>query len=176
MNHLRTEKLQVTTMKGLAPVSVTSPRHYTLTHSDMGGDLFLSIGPHYDQQKLEGWQTRLMRDEVLAKWTVSDKGRWQLEVFCHVSGGLVVGTANWRLNIFQYHMPMVLEAFRFGDQKLFQAFPQLNKAHVIVHFQAKQAKYNRTEHYGHIGNYCLQPSVNSNPKGLIPQTPTLEPA
>lgn len=176
MTYLRPEKLHVTMMKGVAPVSVTSPRYYTLTHSDMTGDLFLSIGPDYDRQKLEGWQTRLMRDEVLAHWTVNERGRWQLEVCCHVSGGFVIGTANWRLNIFQHHMPMVLEAFRHGDRQLFQAFPQLDKAPVLVHFQAKQAKFNRTESFGHIGQYRLRHVINSNSREWVPPTPVAEPA
>ncbi|MGE8081491.1 staygreen family protein [Peribacillus loiseleuriae] len=40
-------------------------RKYTLTHSDVTGELFLSIGNHYDLPAIN----LKIRDEVLAKWT-----------------------------------------------------------------------------------------------------------
>ena len=44
------------------------PRKYTLTHSDITGDLFLSIGPDYDYKKISNFYSKLLRDEVLAEW------------------------------------------------------------------------------------------------------------
>ena len=71
--------------------------------------------------QIAGWYTRLMRDEVLAEWQAGEPP--VLHVHCHVSGGLVVGTAGWRASIFRQHMPMVLEAFWRGDQGLLAGFP-----------------------------------------------------
>jgi len=58
-----------------------------------------------------------MRDEVLADWRKDDDGS-ALHVYCHVSGGLVLGTAGWRYAIFQHELPLVLEAFGYGDRAL----------------------------------------------------------
>ena len=44
------------------------PRRYTLTHSDATGKLFLTIEMDYDREQIDGWYTRLVRDEVLAEW------------------------------------------------------------------------------------------------------------
>ncbi|MGD8822556.1 MAG: staygreen family protein, partial [Anaerolineales bacterium] len=63
---------------------------YTLTHSDLTGELFLSMGAEYDNSALSGLLQRFMRDEVLAAWN-EEGGRPILKVHCHVSGGLILG-------------------------------------------------------------------------------------
>lgn len=68
MGRLRPEKLHVTFAPGTQIEGPTVPRCCTLTHSDMTGDLFLTIGSTYDEQQISGLYTRLMRDEVLAEW------------------------------------------------------------------------------------------------------------
>jgi len=71
--------------------------------------------------------TRLMRDEVLAELTDEGAG-FVLRVYCHVSGGFVIGTARWRYNIFQSELPLALEAIRYGDGTLFDNNPHLDDA------------------------------------------------
>ncbi len=93
-----------------------------------------------------------MRDEVLAEWREDTNGT-ALHVCCHVSGGLVFGSARWRYAIFQRELPLVLEALRFGDRKLFEAQPELDRAPIYVHFQATQPRYNRTEGWGVPADY-----------------------
>jgi hypothetical protein len=130
------------------------PRRYTLTHSDATGDLFLTVGPDYDRKQLSGWQTRFMRDEVLAEWREEgENGERTLHVHCHVSGGLVAGPAGWRYAIFKRELPLVLEAFRFGDRELFQAHPELDEARILVHFHATQPSYNQVEPWGAPSDY-----------------------
>lgn len=158
MGHLNPEKLHVRMSFGTDQITLMEPRRYTLTHSDLTGDLFLTIGPHYDRKAISGFYTRLMRDEVLAEWIV-DKDGSALHVYCHVSGGLVFGFPGWRYNIFRYHLPQVLEAFRYGDKVLFESLPELDRAAVIIHFQASQPRYCRVENWGKIGEYRLQDSV-----------------
>jgi hypothetical protein len=147
MGRLKPEKLHVRFVSGAAPEGPITPRRYTLTHSDATGDLFLTIGPDYDQQQISGWYTRLLRDEVLAEWREEENGP-ALYVHCHVSGGLVVGSARWRDAIFQRELPLVLEAFRFGDRRLFETQPELDQAPIRVHFHATQPRYNRVESWG----------------------------
>ena len=152
MGRLRPEKLHVRFAPDILPEGPITPRRYTLTHSDATGDLFLTIGPDYDRKQVSGWYTRLMRDEVLAEWR-EDKEEPSLHVYCHVSGGLVFGTAAFRDAIFRQELPLVLEAFRFGDRKLFEAHPDLDGVQIQVHFRARQRRYNRSESWGTPADY-----------------------
>lgn len=152
MTRLNPDKLHVRFASTSAPEGPIAPRRYTLTHSDATGDLFLTIGPDYDRQQLAGWQTRLMRDEVIAEWQ-PDEGGPALHLHCHVSGGLVFGGAGMRDAIFRRELPLVLETFRFGDGALFEAHPELDQAPIWVHFHAAQARYDRTERWGVPADY-----------------------
>lgn len=42
---LRPKKLHVKHVVRIGPIDPISPRRYTLTHSDITGELFLTIGP-----------------------------------------------------------------------------------------------------------------------------------
>jgi hypothetical protein len=152
MSRLNPEKLHVRFVSNVTPERPTTPRRYTLTHSDRTGDLYLTIGSDYDQQQIAGWYTRLMRDEVLAEWREEEEGL-ALHVHCHVSGGLVFGLAGCRYAIFQHELPLALEAIRFGDRRLFESQPALDQASILVHFHATQRRYNRTESWGVPGDY-----------------------
>lgn len=154
MSRLRPEKLHVQFRSGVAPTGPIMPRRYTLTHSDATGDLFLTVGTEYDRKQISGWYTRLMRDEVLAEWREDEEGP-ALHVYCHVSGGLILGTARWRYEIFRHELPLVLEAFRFGDRQLFEVHPALDKAPIRIHFAATQRRYRRVERWGTPADFRL---------------------
>jgi hypothetical protein len=154
MTRLRTEQLHVALAEGVALDGPVVPRRYTLTHSDATGDLFLTIAPDYDRKQISGVYTRVMRDEVLAEWLEKDAGP-VLHVHCHVSGGIVLGTAGARYAIFRRELPLVLEAFRYGDRQLFEAHPELDRAPIQVNFHARQAQYNRVETWGTPVDYAL---------------------
>ena len=128
------------------------PRCYTLTHSDRTGELFLTIARDYNREQVGGWYTRLMRDEVLGQWT-QEGGEYALHLYCHVSGGILFGTAGMRYNIFQRHMPLVLGAFHEGDGAMYGKSPELKNTPVSVHFSAWQKRYRKTEMWGSIGEY-----------------------
>ena len=134
MERLNPDKLHVTYLTGTTPESLALPRRYTLTHSDVTGELFLSIGSEYDTKQISGLYTRLMRDEVLAELAEEEDGL-VLRVHCHVSGGFVLGTANWRYNIFHSELRLVLEAIRYGDKVVFEQSPQLDNKPVLIHFK-----------------------------------------
>jgi len=137
---------------GVSHDSLKVPRRYTLTHSDLTGDLFLTIGSDFDLEKLSGWKAKLMRDEVLAEWLVNEDV-FSLHVFCHVSGGFVFGKAEWRYNTFKKELPLVLEAIRYGDRELFEANPELDKSKIVVNFQSSQKRFQRTEVWGELSDY-----------------------
>jgi hypothetical protein len=95
-----------------------------------------------------------MRDEVLAELR-TDSEELSLNVYCHVSGGLVFGRAKWRYNIFCSELSLALEAIRFGDKAFFDHDPKLDQVPILVHFKSTDEKYNKTEKWGLLGDYNL---------------------
>jgi len=152
MKRLNPEKLHVTYLPGAGQTEPLSPRRYTLTHSDFTGDLFLSVGSDYDREKVSQWYTKLMRDEVLAEWEMENDEPC-LMLHCHVSGGVVFGWAGMRNGIFHRELPLALEGIRFGDRRLVDAHPKLDKANIWVRFHATQTRYEVKENWGHLSDY-----------------------
>jgi hypothetical protein len=152
MSRLDPRKLHVQFAAGVTAEGPLSARRYTLTHSDSTGDLFLTVAPEVDKKQISGWYTRLMRDEVVAEWQEGAEGS-ALHVFCHVSGGLVFGSAGIRYGIFQRELPLVLEAFRWGDATLFETRPELDRAPIWIHFRSTDRRYHKTERWGTPGDY-----------------------
>ncbi len=154
MSRLNPEKLHVKLVPGTEPSSPLVPRCYTLTHSDTTGDLYLTVGAEHDRKQISGWYTRLMRDEVLAEWDDEESGP-KLHVHCHVSGGLVLGSAKWRDAIFRRELPLVLEALRLGDRALYEERPGLDRAPIWVHLHAADPEYDRVERWGTPADYIV---------------------
>ena len=152
MDHLITEKLHVRYLNGSTSDGPSYPRCYTLTHSDSTGDLYLTIGPIYDLKQIAGWYTRFMRDEVLAAWEKNGQ-EMVLHVDIHVSGGLILGSAKWQDKIFCQHMPLVLEALRYGDREWIENHPELDQAPIKIHFHATHPNYDRVESWGILHDY-----------------------
>ncbi|MBN2463557.1 MAG: staygreen family protein [Dehalococcoidia bacterium] len=146
MQRLNPDKLHVTYSTGATPEQLVLPRRYTLTHSDITGELFLSIGSNYDIKQISRLYTRLMRDEVLAELT-GDEDNLVFRVYCHISGGFCFGTARFRYNIFQSELPLVLEAIRYGDQVLFKQNPELDNAPVLINFKSTDNRFNKVENW-----------------------------
>lgn len=152
MTELNFNKLHIDFDNGLNDQGSKVPRCYTLTHSDITGDLFLTVGLTYDHEKLSGLYGKLMRDEILGEWKNED--RLSLHIHCHCSGGIVLGSANWRDSIFRHHMPTVLQAICYGDQSfIVEENPEFQKAPVYVHFHAKQKSLDRIEKWGIIQDF-----------------------
>jgi hypothetical protein len=148
------EKLQIKILEGVDSKRPINNRHYTLTHSDFSGDLFLSIGLEFDRKAISGLYTRLMRDEVLAEWLKQEEN-FSLHVYCHVSGGIILGTAGWRYSIFKRELPLVLRCICNGDKELFDEHPKLKNCNIFVYFKSKNKKYNKVEKWGTPKDYFL---------------------
>lgn len=154
MSRLDPEKLHVR-VEGVSLNVFALPRRYTLTHSDRSGDLFLTIGVDFDHEQISGLYTRLMRDEVLAEWKMS-QNNFCLHVYCHVSGGFVFGTASLRESIFRREMSLVLEAIRQGDRELIDGNSRLDQAEVLVHFRKSKNDTCKIEEWGPLRKYKLR--------------------
>jgi hypothetical protein len=152
MKRLKPEKLQVTYLAGTDPENLILPRRYTLTHSDITGRLFLSIGKDYNTKQFANFYTRLMRDEVLAE-LCQEGDNLLFRAYCHVSGGFVFGTARLRYNIFRRELQLVLEAIRYGDRTLFEKNPELDNTTVLIHFKSTVKRFDQIEKWGTMADY-----------------------
>ena len=154
LSRLNPSKLHVSFGHNVTDDHPVVSRRYTLTHSDTTGQLFLTIDTEYDKRQISGWYTRLMRDEVLAEWQKAKAGPI-LHVYCHISGGLVFGNAGWRYAIFKRELPLVLEAFRFGDRMLYLTHPELDNATIKIHFSSHHQRYRKVENWGFPKDYRI---------------------
>ncbi len=131
-------------------VTKTSPvknRTYTMTHSDETGDLFVTIGLDYAEDK-----TNAIQDQVYLKWLpLGDKNFLYGEVI--ISGEGIEGSASKRNEIFKREMPLALQAIYIADQPFFEANPELADTPVMIDFKSSDAQYNKLYNYGAIGNY-----------------------
>ena len=152
VKRLNPDKLHTTFTQGTLPDKFTLPRRYTLTHSDFTGDLYLTISSDFNMKQCSGLYTRLMRDEVFAEVLETEEG-YALQVYCHISGGFVFGTAKYRYDIFQRELPLVLESFRYGDAVMFENVAEVGELPVIIHFRSNKSLYNRKENWGIISDY-----------------------
>jgi len=94
-----------------------------------------------------------MRDEVLAELS-RNVDNFVFRVYCHVSGGFVIGTAKWRYNVFKSELPLVLEAIRYGDKALFEKNPELDHIPVYIHFLSDKRLYNIIEQWTTLDAYA----------------------
>lgn len=122
-------------------------RKYTLTHSDITADLFLTIGLQFAYDKVHA-----MRDEVLAEWRTNN-GIPFLYVYVYVDGQFGPVVSAVRNEIFRRELPLVLEAIRYGDRMFFMAHPELGNAPVWIHFDSANPVYNRFENRGTPNDY-----------------------
>jgi hypothetical protein len=146
------DRLHTRFLYGVDAEGPVAERCYTLTHSDRTGDLFLSIGSHYDDDALQSLQVRLERDEVLAQWARTDRG-WTLELHMMAQGGLpLFGTGSMRRDIFRHYRPLVLRAIGRGDREFLEAHEELAEAPVIACFHWRRGR-TECESWGRLADW-----------------------
>jgi len=151
MSKLNPEKLSVELRQGVTSTKPIIPRRYTLTHSDITAELFLTIGLNYAYDKISA-----MRDEVLGEW-VNVKNQYFYRVYLYVDGQFGAAAAVIRNRIFVRELPLALEAIRYGDDKFFSVHPELNHVPIIVYFISTIPKFNRIENWGTFSKYEISP-------------------
>lgn len=146
MGKLNPEKLYVEFRPGVTTTQPILGRKYTLTHSDITAELFLTIGLQFAYDKITS-----MRDEVLAEWRNSNCGLF-LYVYVYVGdyGPAVNGIRN---TIFRRELPLALEAVVYGDKKFFTFNPPLINAPIWIQFDSTDPTYNRFEYWGTAMDY-----------------------
>jgi hypothetical protein len=118
-----------------------------LTHSDITGDLFLTVDTDYAYDKINK-----MRDEVLGQWKTSEE-KLYLYVYVSVDGNSGTTRAFLRNDIFRRELPLALEAIIRGDDRFFNKHEELNESNIWVHFGSKDPRYRKIEYWGTPNDY-----------------------
>ena len=162
MSRLDPEKLTVEFREGVTETAPIIPRRYTLTHSDITAELFLTIAPSYAYDKIN-----VMRDEVLGEWLVVEESL-RYYVYLYVDGQLGQGMASIRNYVFRRELPLALEAIRYGDRRLFDTNPGLDQSPIIVYFLSANPEYNKVENWGTFAEYDITaPGDNIIPESTM---------
>lgn len=147
MKTLNPEKLYVEFRPGATMTEPVLGRKYTLTHSDITANLFLTIGLQFAYDKVN-----IMRDEVLAEWRIYN-GNLFLFVYVYIDGQFGPAISAVRNAIFRHELPLALEAIRYGDRRLFISHPDLDIAPIWIHFDSISPEYNQFENWGTPNDY-----------------------
>lgn len=142
------EKLSVEYMDGVTSTHPVIPRRYTLTHSDLTGDLFLTIGFDYAWNKINS-----MRDEVLGEWRQSGSSFFYCVYVYIDQGQFNQNVAAKRNEIFRRELPLALTAIRYGDREFFNSFPHLDQVPIIITFMSTYPQFARQENWGTFQNF-----------------------
>ncbi|QUH26404.1 staygreen family protein [Serpentinicella alkaliphila] len=141
MERLDPEKLYVEFRPGVTTTEPILGRKYTLTHSDITAELFLTIGLQFAYDKITS-----MRDEVLAEWKTSNLGIF-LYVYVYI-GNFDSAINAIRNAIFRRELPLALEAIIYGDNEFFATHTQLNYTPIWIYFDSTDPAYNPFEYWG----------------------------
>ena len=119
LSNFNPEKLSVEYIDGVTAAGPVIPRRYTLTHSDLTGELFLTIGIHYAWEKINP-----LRDEVLGEWRpYGNSLNYCVNLYID-QGEYDLNIAEKRNEIFRRELPLALTAIRYGDRFLFHLYPE----------------------------------------------------
>ena len=143
LSTFNSEKLSVEYMDGVTATEPFMPRRYTLTHSDLTGELFLNIGTNYAWGKINS-----LRDEVLGEWKQYGSSLY-FYVYVYIDQGQYPSSVSAkRTEIFRRELPLALTAIRYGDRFLFNTYPHLDQAPIIIHFMSAYPQFARQENWG----------------------------
>ncbi|RDW16735.1 staygreen family protein [Oceanobacillus chungangensis] len=146
------EKLSVEFMEGTTATEPIIPRRYTLTHSDLTGELFLNIGTNYAWGKINP-----SRDEVLGEWRQCGTALF-FDVCLYVDQGeFSLSTSAKRNEIFRRELPLALNAIRYSDRYFFKTYPYLDQAPIIVNFMSTYPQFARRENWGTFESFATFP-------------------
>ena len=146
MKKINPEKVFTEFRDGVNKIEPIEGRKYTVTHSDKTGDLFVTIGLKYAEDKIDK-----LRDELLLTWTYSDE---RLKLIGQVViDNEVIKNSRIRNIIFKKEMPLALQAIRYADRELFQLNKSLDDIPIEIQFISQSEKYNKLIEFGSMKEY-----------------------
>ena len=151
MSKFNPEKLTVEYRDGVSATEPIISRSHTLTHSDVTGQLFLTIGTQFAWDKVNSD----MRDEVLGVWSMEGNNVYY-NVFVYIDNGEHDLSAAMRRNeVFRRELPLALTSIRYGDRFLFKCYPSLDYAFIFVTFISSYPKLNKQECWGTFNKFIV---------------------
>lgn len=131
----------------MKPYEPVKDRRYTITHSDITGELFVFVSEYYAED-----QITKMHDEVRIVWGYYNK---ELALIGEVTvdNSDITGDSSVRNNIFYNEMPIALQALRQADRFLFEKYYNLDNTPVYICFISSNPEYNKIYNFGAIGTY-----------------------
>lgn len=148
MRELNPQKVFVQYRDIMNPYEPVKDRKYTITHSDITGELFVFVSENYAED-----QITKMRDEVIIAWANYNK-ELALIGAVTVDGDDIPDNSSIRNNIFYKEMPTALQALRQADRFLFEK-NNLDYTPVYIHFISINPEYNKLYNFGTIGTYKI---------------------
>lgn len=142
------DNLETTFIEPITPFGPIENRKYTLTHSDETSMMFLTIANFHDYDSIN----KLMRDELLGSWKISEDGSYRIYFYAYVGGADFI-SASIKYAAFKYHMKLALEAIFYGDRDLFINNPDLVNTPIFVKFDSSIPMFDNYESYGYVKNY-----------------------
>ncbi len=133
----------------MCELSPIAGRKYTITHSDETGQIFVTIGCSYAEDKFGP-----SRDEVLLSLECIN-GCWQFFGIVHLDPPNDRIDISTRRDIFLREMHVALEAVRHVDKTLFSCYPCLDYSTITIQFQSKNPDYHKSYSFGKIGDYRM---------------------
>ena len=147
MKRLNPNKLLVEFRDGITLTYPIIPRKYTLTHCDITGYLYLTIGLYYAYDQInEG------RDELLGEWKLLNN-EYIFSGKVYVNGDFSPIEAPIRNRVFLRELPLALEAIRFSEKKLFNKYQNLENSPIYIYFKSSYPELDRTTYWGTFLNY-----------------------
>jgi hypothetical protein len=143
LSNFNPEKLFVAYTSDVTASEPVIPRCYTLTHSDITGELFLTIGIQYAWENINP-----KRDEVLGEWKQNGDSLYYYVNLYIDQGEYNINVAAKRNEIFRRELPLALTAIRYGDRFLFSSCPQLDHTLIIINFISTYPQFARQESWG----------------------------
>lgn len=130
MSNFSPEHLFVKFRNGIKETKLTFPRKYTLTHSDITNELFLTIRTEFALDKINFD----MSDEVLGEWILYG-GSLYFNVYVYIDRQDQDFNVALKLDkIFRRELPLALTAIRYGNRSLFDQYPFLDSSYIIINF------------------------------------------
>lgn len=163
MSKLNPEKLSVEYREGVTATEPIIPRRYTLTHSDITAELFLTIGLSYAYDK-----TTAMRDEVLGEW-IKTSEKYCFCAYLYVDGQFGPGVSAIRDAVFRRELPLALEAIRYGDKEFFNVHFEFDNYPIIVYFMSASPQYNKIENWGTFSDYDITSALSLSQANPLPE-------
>lgn len=153
MSNFNSEKLSIKYIPPATPTLPVESRKYTLTHSDITAELFLSIGYVYDVDAID----MKMRDEVIAQWQKTPNGHYYLFGKVYVSGGeFNEFVSSIRFNVFQREMNTALKGIVYGDREFYHYYPSFLDFPIYIYYESIYPQFRKLYYYGTPQQYLNQ--------------------